>query len=273
MIYLLVHRRLVTIDRLRTRNEESPAERREVQRKLSEKERVLQAARLESIGQLAGGISHDFNNVLVAILGYCEMLLCQVDAASPLRQDVIEIQKAAKRGSALAGQLLAFSRKRESLLSVVSLNDVVDELVGMLGRLVGTGVKLNTRLDPALGYVKADATQLGQVVMNLVVNARDAMPDGGNITIETANAELDEEYAAAHPSAKPGPHVMLAVRDTGFGISGSPAHPEWARSSDSTCPRSARRARRWWPGRRRPSFQAGARRSWWWMMKRRFSFS
>ncbi len=343
LIYLLVHRRLITIDRLRTRHEESPAERREVQRELSEKERVLatlmsnlpgmayrcrnerdrpmefvsegcreftgyaaedlvnsarvtygdlihpedreavwaevqagleahgsfhlmyrisaaggaekwvweqgsgvfaddgtllalvglvtditerkrpecqlqQAARLESIGQLAGSISHDFNNVLGAILGYCEMFLCQVDSASPLRQDVIEIKKAAKRGAALAGQLLAFSRKRESLLSVLSLNDIVDELVAMLGRLVGTGVQLNTRLDPALGYVKADAPKLGQVVMNLVVNARDAMPDGGTITIETANVELDEEYAAAHPSAKPGPHVMLAVSDTGFGM-------------------------------------------------------
>ncbi|MGD8866852.1 MAG: ATP-binding protein [Gemmatimonadales bacterium] len=218
MIYLLVNRGLVSIDGLRTRHEESPAERRRVQRELSEKERIHQAARLESLGQLAGGISHDFNNVLSAILSYCELLLYQVDSASPLRQDVVEIQKAANRGAALAGQLLAFSRKRESLLSVMSLNDVVDELVDMLGRLLGRGVKLNTRLDPALGYVKADATQLGQVVMNLVVNARDAMPDGGTITIETANVELDEEYAAAHPSGKPGPHVMLAVSDTGFGM-------------------------------------------------------
>jgi two-component system cell cycle sensor histidine kinase/response regulator CckA len=218
MIYLLVHRRLATIDRRRTRHEESPAQRREGQRELERLECQLQAARLESIGQLAGGISHDFNNVLGAILGYCELLLCQVDSAGSLRQDVIEIQKAAKRGSALAGQLLAFSRKRESLLSVLSLNDIVDELVDMLGRLVGTSVELKARLDPALGYVKADATKLGQVVMNLVVNARDAMPDGGTITIETANVELDEEYAAAHPSAKPGPHVMLAVSDTGFGM-------------------------------------------------------
>ncbi|MGD8699053.1 MAG: ATP-binding protein [Gemmatimonadales bacterium] len=218
MIYLLVHRRLVSIDRLRKGHEESPAERREVPRELERLECQLQAARLESIGQLAGGISHDFNNVLGAILGYCDLLLYQVDSASPLRQDVIEIQKAAKRGSALAGQLLAFSRKRESLLSVLSLNDIVDELVDMLCRLVGTSVELKARLDPALGYVKADATRLGQVVMNLVVNARDAMPDGGTITIETANVELDEEYAAAHPSAKPGPHVMLAVSDTGFGM-------------------------------------------------------
>ena len=219
MVYLLVHRGLVTVDGLRTRHQESPAARREVWREPQAPDSQLQqAARLESIGQLAGGISHDFNNVLGAILGYCEMVLCQVDSASPLRQDVIEIQKAAKRGSALAGQLLAFSRKRESLLSVLSLNDTVDELVGMLGRLVGTDVQLKTRLDPALGYVKADATQLGQVVMNLVVNARDAMPDGGTITIETANVELDEEYAAAHPSAKPGPHAMLVVTDTGFGM-------------------------------------------------------
>lgn len=178
---------------------------------------LLQAARLESIGQLAGGISHDFNNVLAAILGYCELVLRQVEAG-PLREDVMEIQKAAKRGSALTGQLLAFTRKRESQLRVLRLNDVVNDVVGMLGRLVGQSVELDVRLDPALGCVKANPSQVEQILMNLVVNARDAMPEGGRISIETANVELDEAYAATHRSAEPGPHVMIAVSDTGIGM-------------------------------------------------------
>jgi len=179
---------------------------------------LRQAQKMEAIGRLAGGVAHDFNNLLTAIFGYADLLREELPEGSSAHQDTEEIRKAAQRAAALTRQLLAFSRQQVLEPVVVNLNDLVEEFDKMLRRLIGEDVELRIVLAPELGNVRADPGQLQQVLMNLVVNARDAMPTGGKLLIETRNADLTEEYAELHPPAIPGSFVMLAVSDTGIGM-------------------------------------------------------
>jgi CheY-like chemotaxis protein len=167
---------------------------------------------------LAGGVAHDFNNVLSVILSYGEMLLADMKPGEPMRDDIEEIHKAGKRATDLTRQLLMFSRQQVLAPKVVDLSDVLTSMDKMLQRILGADVDLVSLPTQALGRVRADPSSIEQVIMNLVVNARDAMPTGGKLTMETANVTLDEAYASAHLGVKPGPHVMLAVTDTGTGI-------------------------------------------------------
>jgi len=178
---------------------------------------LRQSQKMDAVGQLAGGIAHDFNNVLTAILGYGSLVAARLASDASGREEVEEILRAAGRAAALTRQLLAFSRRQVLEPVVLSLNDLIRNLEKMLGRLIGEHLSLVTRLDPSLGNVLADAGQIEQVIMNLVVNARDAMPQGGLLTIETANSDLDEACAQLHASL-PGRYVMMAVSDTGVGM-------------------------------------------------------
>jgi two-component system cell cycle sensor histidine kinase/response regulator CckA len=180
--------------------------------------RLRQSQKMEAIGQLAGGVAHDFNNLLTVIEGYTGLLLAEnrVDAESRLQ--VVEVRDAARRAAALTRQLLAFSRQQVLRPHVLDVNEAIGGVERMLRRLIGAHIEFHTKLDPDLDRVLADPGQLEQVLMNLAVNARDAMPNGGKLTIETANVVLDASYAQRHPVKTPGPHVMLAVTDTGTGI-------------------------------------------------------
>jgi PAS domain S-box-containing protein len=180
---------------------------------------LQQAAKMEAVGRLAGGVAHDFNNLLTIINGYSELLLETLGSDHGARIYVSEVRNAGDRAASLTRQLLAFSRRQVLAPQVLSLNSVVANVDSMLRRLIGEDIKLRTALEPSLGRVKADPGQIEQVIMNLAVNARDAMPAGGNLTIETANVDLDESYARSHVTVKPGPHVMLAIADTGVGMS------------------------------------------------------
>jgi PAS domain S-box-containing protein len=182
-------------------------------------EQFRQAQKMEAVGQLAGGIAHDFNNLLTIINGYSEVLLEKLPPSDPSRDLIEEIHKAGERSAGLTRQLLAFSRLQVLAPQVIDLNAVVTNTEKMLGRLVGEDIRLTSTLDPELWTVRADPGQIEQVVMNLALNARDAMPRGGRLTIETRNVELDEAYARTNPDARDGPHVLLSVSDTGSGIS------------------------------------------------------
>jgi len=179
---------------------------------------LLQAQRMEAVGRLAGGVAHDFNNLLMVIKGYAELLLDRMDAESPFRPHAAEIMKAAERSGSVVRQLLAFSRKDVVQPVILNLSALVTGMEAMLRRLISEDVALVTRLDPALSHVKADPGQLEQVIMNLAVNAHDAMPEGGTLTIETANVTLDENYARWHLNVEPGDYVLLALSDTGIGM-------------------------------------------------------
>ncbi|MFL5623258.1 MAG: PAS domain S-box protein [Gemmatimonadaceae bacterium] len=180
---------------------------------------LRQAQKMEAVGQLAGGIAHDFNNLLTAIRGYSDILMESLAANDSRREDVAEISKAAERASGLTRQLLAFSRKQILQPRVVNLNDVVTGLGSMLRRLIGEDIEMITRTGQLEGQVAADVGQLEQVLVNLAVNARDAMPKGGTLTLETADVQLDEHYGARQGATVPaGPYVMLAVSDTGIGM-------------------------------------------------------
>ena len=181
-------------------------------------EQLRQSQKIEAIGRLAGGVAHDFNNLLTTILGYSDLVLQALEPDHAVREDLEEIKRAGERAAGLTRQLLAFSRKQILTPVVLDVNAVVVNLKKMLGRLIGEDVELTTLLDPALGAVKADAGQLEQIVMNLAVNARDAMPEGGHITIETKNVELDDLYAREHTYTTRGPYVLLAIGDTGMGM-------------------------------------------------------
>jgi two-component system, cell cycle sensor histidine kinase and response regulator CckA len=180
-------------------------------------EQFHQAQKMEVIGQLAGGVAHDFNSQLTVILGYCELLLAESDS-DDRRSDITEIQKAGMRAAALTRQLLTFSRKEIIEPTRLDLNAVVSEMCAMVGRLIGEDVAIELDLQPELAAVKADRGQVEQIVMNLAINAGDAMPGGGTLTIETANVELGAAYVATHPAVRPGPYVLLTVSDTGTGM-------------------------------------------------------
>jgi PAS domain S-box-containing protein len=181
-------------------------------------DQLRQAQKMEAIGNLAGGIAHDFNNLLSVILGYSSMLAQQLPSGDPRRADIEEIAAAGQRASELTRQLLAFARKQILQPKVVSLNDVLTGIERMLRRLIGEDVELTVATDPGLGTAMVDPGQIEQIIMNLAVNSRDAMPQGGKLTLETRNVVLDESYAAEHTGAAIGPHVMLAVTDTGVGM-------------------------------------------------------
>jgi PAS domain S-box-containing protein len=181
-------------------------------------QQLRHSQKMEAVGRLAGGIAHDFNNLLMVISGYCEFLLERVGTNPALRGPAQEIANASQRATGLTRQLLAFSRKQMLAPKVIDLNTVVTENLRMLERVIGEDIDLVMVPGEELGSVKADPGQVEQVIMNLAVNARDAMPQGGKLTIETANISLDEEYARFHESVKPGDYVMLAISDTGAGM-------------------------------------------------------
>jgi two-component system, cell cycle sensor histidine kinase and response regulator CckA len=181
-------------------------------------EQLRQAQKMEAVGRLAGGIAHDFNNLLTAILGYSDLLLSDLSPGDPVAADVQQIRNAGQSAAALTGQLLAFSRQQILEPQTIDVNDVMRRVEGLLRRVIGEDVELHMNLTANIAAVTADPGQLEQAVMNLAVNARDAMPDGGHLTIETAFVELDDQYAATHAGAVSGAHVMLAVSDSGTGM-------------------------------------------------------
>ena len=182
------------------------------------REQLVQSQKLESVGRLAGGIAHDFNNMLTAITGYSELALRKLPVGDSVRKHIEEIKKAGERSAQLTNQLLAFSRRQILQAQVVNINDVILDTSRMLKRLIGEDIALETELAENLYAVKCDPGQLSQIIVNLVVNARDAMPDGGTILVETDNTSLDAKYAAEHVGVKPGDYVIMTVSDTGVGM-------------------------------------------------------
>jgi two-component system, cell cycle sensor histidine kinase and response regulator CckA len=178
----------------------------------------IEAQKMEVVGQLAGGVAHDFNNVLAVIMGYSELLMQDLASDHPLQKYIEEIRLAGKRAAGLTQQLLIFSRKQTVQAEVLDLNEVVEGMDKMLRRLIDENIEMTMVGGEHIGRIKADSGYVWQVLMNLVVNARDAMPNGGKLAIETSDATLDEAYAQAHPGATPGDYVMLSVRDTGVGM-------------------------------------------------------
>jgi CheY-like chemotaxis protein len=177
--------------------------------------RLLQAQKMESIGRLAGGIAHDFNNLLTVINGVADLAITSLHGGGPIRQDLERIREAGERAATMTRQLLAMSRQQILQPEILDLNAIVLDMQGMLQRLIGEDVALQLKLSEPLASIKADASQIEQVLLNLAVNARDAMPDGGTLTIETREVAVG---LPAHRPMAPGPHVMLAVRDTGIGM-------------------------------------------------------
>ncbi len=179
---------------------------------------LWQAQKIEAVAILAGGVAHDFNNFLMVIFGYCDLALANLPAEDQVRGYLEQIRATGKRSAGLIEQLLAFSRRQLMQPQVINLNELVRELEKMLGRLLGEHVELVTRLDPTVSSVQADPCQIDQVIMNLALNARDAMAGGGTLTIETSNAELDQSYTSEYPAVQPGHYVCISVSDTGHGM-------------------------------------------------------
>ena len=189
---------------------------RDITERMQVEARLMQAQKLECVGRLAGGVAHDFNNLLTVINGYSDMVLSELSPADRLHELVSEIQKAGERAAALSGQLLVLSRKQVVPAKEVNLNDIIAEVEKMLGRVIGEDIRLESVLSPDLGCVLADPGQLHQVLMNLAVNARDAMPGGGTLLIETANVDLDGDFAEQHAEVQAGRYALLSVSDTGW---------------------------------------------------------
>jgi signal transduction histidine kinase/CheY-like chemotaxis protein len=195
---------------------------RDVSERLQLEAQLQQAQKMDAIGRLAGGVAHDFNNLLMVISAYAELMQDSLAAEHPLRRNIAEIMTAANRATDLTRQLLAFGRKQMQALRVLDLNSVIQEVVRMLPRIIGEDIQLVFTPGKDLGKVKADPVQIEQVVMNLAVNARDAMPRGGKLTVETANMHLDEAYIHRHSMVPAGDYVLLTVSDEGQGI--APEH-------------------------------------------------
>ncbi|MEW6237709.1 MAG: response regulator [Candidatus Omnitrophota bacterium] len=187
------------------------------ERKMLE-EQYRQSQKMEAVGRLAGGIAHDFNNLAMAIKGYCDFALKEIPTENPAYQDIEEVKKAADRTASLTHQLLAFSRKQILQPQIVNLNELIAGIGKMLQRLIEENIELVILPDPDLDFIKADRVQVEQIIMNLSVNARDAMPKGGKLSIETANVFLDQSYAQTHYEVQAGPYVMIAVSDNGCGM-------------------------------------------------------
>ncbi|MGO9572480.1 MAG: PAS domain S-box protein [Desulfomonilaceae bacterium] len=181
-------------------------------------EQLRQSAKMEAVGQLAGGLAHDFNNILTAIIGYANLLSIDLSRGEPRQDRLLLITRAAERAADLTRQLLAFSRKQVLDVKIICLNEIIEDMESLLQRLIGEDIALVTVLKPSVGSIQADPVQIQQILMNLVVNARDAMPGGGQLTIETDNAFLDEDYSRMHPEVRPGQYVMFAVSDSGQGM-------------------------------------------------------
>jgi PAS domain S-box-containing protein len=196
--------------------EDRVAQRTEERRKLEDQ--LIQSQKMEAVGKLAGGVAHDFNNLLTVILGFSEMVREHVKEDQQALEAVGEVFQAAQRAAALTSQLLAFSRRQVATPRVTSLNEVVQNTDKMLRRVIGEDIQLSTRLSPELAPARIDPVHIEQVILNLAVNSRDAMPQGGKLAIETANVDLGGEYAGEHLGVEPGPYVMLAVSDTGIGM-------------------------------------------------------
>ena len=179
---------------------------------------LRQAQKMEAIGRLAGGVAHDFNNLLAVILGYSDVVLDALPPDHPAVKKVEMIRKVGTSAADLTRQLLSFSRQQMLQPRVLNLRDIVEGTQGLLSRLIGDDIQMSTSLEPSLGYVKADPGQIEQVLVNLIVNARDAMPQGGRVRIEAHNVVLDDSYVEAHKPVIPGPYVMLAVEDAGCGM-------------------------------------------------------
>jgi PAS domain S-box-containing protein len=181
-------------------------------------QQLVQSQKIESIGRLAGGVAHDFNNLLTVISGHVDLVLTELNSADPLYSSIMEIKKSGDRAAALTRQLLAFSRRQLLMPRVVDLNHLIRESANLLRRLIEENIELSFSLAPDLNMVKVDPGQMEQVLMNLTINARDAMPKGGGLTLETRNVDLTDEYVKLHPSVSPGQYVLIAVSDTGQGI-------------------------------------------------------
>ncbi|HWZ97207.1 MAG TPA: PAS domain S-box protein [Candidatus Dormibacteraeota bacterium] len=181
-------------------------------------EQLRQAQKMEAVGRLAGGVAHDFNNLLMVIKGHTELLLGSIQPEDPSRRKIEQIDRSADRATSLTRQLLAFSRMQVLQPRSINLNSIVDEMGKLIPRLIGEDIELAIHTSPDLGTIRADASQMEQIIMNLAVNARDAMPKGGKLIIETSNTELDGTYRSSHPVVKPGRYILLAVSDTGIGM-------------------------------------------------------
>jgi hypothetical protein len=181
-------------------------------------QQLRQATKMEAVGRLAGGVAHDFNNLLMVIKGHTELMMGSLPPADGMARKIMQIDRAADRATALTKQLLAFSRMQVLQPRVMNLNGVVEDMGKLLPRLIGEDIELVIRMEKDLGAVRADASQMEQIIMNLAVNSRDAMPAGGRLMIETSNEELDRTYNSTHPIVKPGRYVLLAVSDTGTGM-------------------------------------------------------
>lgn len=181
-------------------------------------ERLHQARKMEAIGRLAGGVAHDFNNLLTVINGYNDLLLRRISPGDPIRADLLEIRGAGEQAQELTSRMLAFSRGQVRATEVLSLRSVVEDVENMLRRMIGEDIRLMTRFDPGLGHIRADRTEIVQVLINLAANARDAMPSGGSLTFSLTNTEVDDRFARNHPGTSSGPYVLLSVTDTGIGM-------------------------------------------------------
>ncbi len=194
------------------------AVKRDITQEIKLENQLRQAQKMEAVGQLAGGVAHDFNNLLQVILGYGDMALDEAGVGSPVRASVEEILKAGHRARTLVSQLLAFSRRQVLGMKDLNLNEVIADLMKMIRRVIGEHITLDFLAGHDLGIVRADPGQIEQILMNLCINARDAMPTGGMITIETENVRIDEAYCEAHTWADPGRYVLLSMTETGCGM-------------------------------------------------------